>query len=283
MTSTGTLEAAQDLRYGRRKLELYLRYGAALVDGWLDPYSARLIARLSEIQTAHGVTGEVGEIGIHHGRLMLLLLLLSRPGEAAFVCDLFEQQHLNVDRSGQGNERVFDENVARFCGPAEFLIKYRQSSFDLRADDILRDAGKIRLFSVDGGHTAECAFNDVSIAGTVLSDGGIAIIDDYFNADWPGVSEGVGRYLAMPDARLRPLAISPNKLFLTTRGTIPPYAEALGGIGYVPLKTSSMFGHPVTIYRETTRRSPLARALWPHVWSAYSWLYRLDSALPRTS
>lgn len=283
MTSPGTRAADQDLRYGRRKLELYLRHGEGLVDGWLDPYSARLITALSGIQAAHGVTGGVGEIGVHEGRLMLLLLLLTRPGEAAFVCDLFEQQHLNVDRSGRGNEEIFDANLARFCGPAEFLVKYRCSSFDLRADDILKTTGTIRLFSVDGGHTPECAFNDVSIAAAVLSDGGIAIIDDYFNADWPGVSEGVARYLAMPDARLCPFAVSPNKLFLTTRGKGPPYAAALGGMGFAPAKSASMFGHPVTIHRQTTRRSPLARALAPYVWSARSWLYRLDATVRRGS
>lgn len=143
--------------------------------------------------------------------------------------------------------------------------------------------GRIRLFSIDGGHTPDCAFNDVSIAAEVLSENGIAIVDDYFNADWPGVSEGVARYLAAPGARLRPFAISPNKLYLTTSGATLPYAEALAAMGFAPLKTSAMFGHPVTIFRERARRSRLAQALQPHVWSAWSWLYRLDSLLPRPS
>jgi len=268
-------------RHDRRQRALYLRYAPRLVDGWLEPYSARLIIALSEIQTERGLSGGVGEIGVHHGRLMVLLLLLSQADEGAFVCDIFDRQHLNLDLSGLGDEAIFDANVRRFCGDGGWITKFRCSSFDLDPEELVRRVGRIRLLSIDGGHTPECALNDVSIAEKVLVDDGIVIVDDYFNADWPGVSEGIGRYLAVPEARLVPFAVAPNKLLLTTRGAAAAYVEGLAALGFAPLKTSAMFGHPVTLYREARRRSPLARAVRPYLWSAYSWLHRLEAALPR--
>ena len=53
-------------------LDLYLKSQTA-VKGWLDPYSAEVIAELGRFQAADGVAGSVGEIGVHHGRLFILL------------------------------------------------------------------------------------------------------------------------------------------------------------------------------------------------------------------
>jgi hypothetical protein len=71
------------------------------------------------------------------------------------------------------------------------------------------------LFSVDGGHTAEATFNDISLAAASIPEGGIMILDDYFNSAWPGVSEGTCRYMAAQMGTLQPDAIGFNKFFFT--------------------------------------------------------------------
>ena len=73
-------------------LERYLTYGLPRVDGWLEPYSAEIIGFLSETQRLSSIQGTVGEIGVHHGKLFLVLLLTMAPGERAFAIDIFEQQ-----------------------------------------------------------------------------------------------------------------------------------------------------------------------------------------------
>jgi hypothetical protein len=265
----------QAFRYGERKLALYLAHGQHLVSGWLDPYSAAIIVQLSRLQLARGIAGGVGEIGVHEGKLMVLLLLISRPGDAAVLCDLFEQQEQNIDRSGRGNEAVLDANIARFCGPTEGLVKLRGSSLALD-NAALRAGGRpLRLLSIDGGHTEECAFNDLRLADAALSDGGIAIVDDYFNEDWPDVSAGVGSYLRWSAARLVPFAITPNKLLLTTAGAAEGYWAGLGEAGFAAVKRSRMFGTEVAVYRRRRPPWPGARTLRPWVWSARSWAYRL--------
>lgn len=54
-------------------IDRYLRRDMKRVEGWLDPLTARIIAALGRHQTAGGLSGAVGEIGVHHGKLWLVL------------------------------------------------------------------------------------------------------------------------------------------------------------------------------------------------------------------
>ena len=98
---------------GQDLLEAYLSRGMNQVQGWLDSFSARAVAAIGREQQRLGLTGAVGEIGVHHGRLFILLYLLSAPEERAFAVDVFSDQTRNVDESGRGNEAIFLSNLSR--------------------------------------------------------------------------------------------------------------------------------------------------------------------------
>lgn len=183
------------------------------VDGWLDPYSAAFIAEIGRIQLAAGVAGAVAEIGVHAGRLFILLKLLAAAGEKALAIDIFADQHLNLDASGRGDEGRFRANLARWAD-LDGLETIHASSLEVRPAEILARVGGCRLFSIDGGHTEACAHNDLLLAEATTVEAGVAILDDYFNPRWPDVSTGAARYFARPGAALRPFAISPNKVYL---------------------------------------------------------------------
>ena len=57
----------------------------------------------------------------------------------------------------------------------------------------------MRLFSVDGGHTAELARHDMLTADGAIGEQGIIILDDFFNEAWPGVLDR--RRRALPQRR----------------------------------------------------------------------------------
>ncbi|HTV54709.1 MAG TPA: class I SAM-dependent methyltransferase [Terriglobia bacterium] len=229
-------------------LDRYLTVGLRSVEGWLADYSAHFIAALSEVQHHAGYTGAVGEIGVYRGKLFILLLLAALQSEKAFALDVFEDQTLNTDGSGSGASRdLFLANVRRWAASDANVLVIARPSFDVRADDILAVCGKVRLLSVDGGHTEECAMNDLHLAEEALLDQGVAIIDDYFNPHWPGVSTGVGKYLMNPDSKLRPFAISPNKLYLTRPQNCEFYRFEMNQ-RFRPQKESRMFGSAVDIY-----------------------------------
>src|SRR5690606_31954832 len=134
--------------------------------------SAAAIAKLT-------TGGNAAEIGVHHGKLFILLSLLA---EHAYAIDVFDSA-LNVDHSGDGNREIFEANVRRYGGAYTVL----QTDSALLTPDRLP---RIRIFSVDGSHTAAMTEHDLRLAAQTLELGGIVILDDYFNEQWPDVSVG---------------------------------------------------------------------------------------------
>lgn len=228
-------------------LERYLNFGLKSVDGWLAKYSAEFITALSGTQQRAGYTGAIGEIGVHHGKLFILLLMLASSSEKAFVIDVFENQELNTDRSGCGDRAIFLQNVRRWSGPCAQVEIIAKSSLDVRVHDVLASCGNARLLSIDGGHTEECTLNDLRLAEDILHDQGVAIVDDCFNQEWPDVSTGVSRYLTDHNSRLRPFAISPNKVYFSDRNSSEFYRSEMRKV-FVLDKESRMYGCAVDLY-----------------------------------
>jgi hypothetical protein len=229
------------------RLQRYLRRHAK-VPGWLDTYSARFIAEIARIQTAHRFEGSVAEIGVHMGRLFILLRLLAAPHERALAVDVFQDQQLNIDGSGAGDERQFRANVERWASMSNVEI-IRGSSLDVTASEIVSKVGRCKLLSIDGGHTAECTLNDLRLAEQVLTGFGVAILDDYFNPSWPDVTTGAAQFFGDGRTTLRPFAITPNKIYLARQayhGLYVPELRATQSDFYE--KDSRMFGVPVAIF-----------------------------------
>jgi methyltransferase family protein len=240
--------------------DLYLKSQKA-VNGWLDAYSAQVIVELSCSQQGHALAGAVGEIGVHEGRLFILLRLLRRAGENSVAIDVFEDQHLNVDRSGRGNLGRFEYNVERWSGNDNLVI-LQKSSLDVRPNELLDKAGKFRLFSVDGGHTEECAYNDLCLAEAVLSPGGIIILDDFSNHHWPSVAAGAARFFLERETTVRPFATSPNKMYVASPEYHERYRTALkASQGAHLYRSCTMFGHQVDIYEARNQRGGRLRRL----------------------
>merc|ERR1711937_1093874 len=84
-----------------------------------------------------------------------------------------------------------------------------------------------RLLSVDGGHNLESVLNDLRLAASVLSPGGIVVLDDISDDAFMEVREGLYAFLCprrrvngtkcIPDLpSLAPFLMLCNKLYLTT-------------------------------------------------------------------
>jgi hypothetical protein len=249
----------------REKLQRYLDRGLTAVQGWLDPHSARIIAMLGEYQTTERVSGAVGEIGVHHGKLFILLDLLKTNDEVSFAVDLFDEQELNVDQSGFGDLARLRANLEAHSDGMNRVAILKGDSTQLSADAILARCDRARLFSVDGGHTAACTLNDIRLAEASTIDDAIVIVDDYFNPSWPDVSVGVAQYALQPASTLRPFAISPNKLYLARSHCHRHYRAALGQHARrYYLKTSAMYDHEVDIYgydQSSSRRRRLINSV----------------------
>ena len=189
----------------------YLETGIGEVDGWLSPTTATMLAYLLMDQVASGLRGDVCEIGVHHGRLFLILANALGEGERAVAVDVFGDQAKNVDRSGAGDRATFERHLARFASEAAVDI-IEASSLDLAAHGFLDR--RFRFISIDGGHTAAVTANDLRLAEQTLLPGGVAALDDILSYAWTGVLTGVADYVT-GGGTLIPFALVPHKLLLT--------------------------------------------------------------------
>jgi hypothetical protein len=218
------------------------------INGWLADFSSLLIAKLAASLEEENIRGASVEIGAHHGRLFILLHLVS-TGEQDMVIDVFDAQHLNVDHSGKGDKAVFLRNLVRFGGDPARVRILQKSSLDVRPAEIVETVGHPLLFSIDGGHTAECTYNDLRLADVTLAEQGIVILDDFFNEFWPEVAVGTMSFLNESGSRLRPFAISPGKVYLCRPGQQTFFHAAITGHfspRYID-KEAQMFGNRVLV------------------------------------
>jgi hypothetical protein len=197
------------------------------VHGWLDRFSADVILATARFQHELGHSGNVAEIGVHHGKLFFVLYLSIAENEQAVAVDIFGRQHLNLDNSGCGDKTIFLRHAARLAPQLPGLKIIEESSLHVTPRALLSHGGRIRLFSIDGGHTEEATLNDLHLAESTLTEEGVVIIDDYFNAGWPEVSVATARYLLDGAGALVPYAISPNKIYLCRPTMRPVYADML--------------------------------------------------------
>lgn len=165
---------------------------------------------------------------------------------------------------------MFVRNVETHAGGTSDLVVVGRDSTTLDGPEIIKLTGSaVRLFSVDGGHTAEIVAHDMATAESSLADGGVVIADDVFNQEWPGVAEGTLRYLD-GGGSLRPFAIGFNKVFFTTKDHVGIYRSSLVELAArldLYHKQSVMMSHEVEIMlswphpiRRTIKRIPGAQA-----------------------
>lgn len=201
--------AAMNMRASR-----YLTAGYSQVDGWLVPTTAYIMAILAEEQTRLGIRGDLAEIGVHHGKSLLVLANSIASGEKIFAIDVFEDQHKNIDQSGRGDREILIKNVNAHARGAPLEI-VQESSLDLPAIGWPREhAESIRFFSIDGSHTREATLNDLKIAEQTTKDGAIVAVDDVLSSHWLGVISGLFDYFS-GGGKLIPFAVIPDKMLLS--------------------------------------------------------------------
>jgi hypothetical protein len=203
-----------------------MRRGQRLVEGWMLPGAVQMIVTTSDAQQKLRVSGHVAEIGVHHGKLFILLCLLRREGERSVAVDLFDDQDKNIDKSGRGHLDKLLSNLHHHAGVTDTIV-HQGDSLEVDGSSLLRLAGgHFRLISIDGGHTREATAHDLATAEMALCEGGVVILDDYFNEMWPGVSDGVQHYFRT-HRNIVPFAIGGNKVLFCHPPYIDHYVGAL--------------------------------------------------------
>lgn len=204
------------------------------IEGWFSKDAAKVFAWLDEVQKKNGITGDLFEIGCHHGKsATLLAAMLDHDNERFGVCDLFGDQQANVSMSGSGNLEIFNRNVARQLNAGSKVQIHQCRSDQLTVDNI---GARHRFFHIDGGHNCDEALGDLRVAAKTLVPNGAIVLDDPFRFDWPGVTEATIRFLD-EHPEFCSLLVGCNKLVLVRRDAASLYAD-----DFSCLRTREQFG-----------------------------------------
>ena len=201
--------------FNSKKIELYLKEGSRHVDGYLQSGSASVICSILDIQDELKISGNIAEIGVFHGKLLILLCHGLRKGETVFAIDVFNTQ---PDIQGLKTEadyiRFSSDNLLINLDAnninTENVKLVTSNSQDLFGSDLVKEFGgaNIRLFSIDGDHSRDGVRHDLNLAAATIADGGVILADDLFNTICPSLTEGIIDFFREDnEGRLEPIAI----------------------------------------------------------------------------
>ncbi len=235
-------------------LDKYISRSMTGVQGYLTVLDARIIATLLSYQDENVARGHLCEIGVHHGRLFLMLALARRSGERAVAIDLFEDDAINSNTRHAGRNRALSINAQRLGIDLSEDETFKTSSLDIKPADILaRTTGRVRFFSVDGCHLYHEVGNDLRLAEQTITPDGIIAVDDFFNTEWADVSFATGDFLVRSNA-IVPFAIT-SKLYLAAPEAAEKYKKALLEVSDVARITNvQILGKDVLALKESNIR-----------------------------
>ena len=206
----------------------YLKDGIREVGGWCVP---QLWQSLWPLYQEIG-DGPVAEIGVFEGKFLIGLCKTfgTSKKNMATAIDVFDMQEFNLDGAGVGNLEKLQHNLSQHGIPKNQVHYVTADSLALRAPDLaafLGRTGPAHFFSVDGCHEVVHTVNDIEFAMYVTAPNGIIAVDDYTNANWPGVQEAVARMYLMGNYSFVPLVVTANKLLLCSYSFHDRYLKAI--------------------------------------------------------
>ena len=206
-------------------LRNYLRGKIYSINGYLKSLDARLIVALAGWQARSKITGGLAEIGVHHGKLFFLLALSRQAGEKSLAIDLFEDDEVNASTRFGGRSRAFSTHAASLNVALESTEVQKADSMTLSSNDILGRIGRVRIFSVDGGHLYHHVAHDLPLAFSTLAPGGVIIVDDFCNSEWPEVTSATYDFVRAQEGKIVPAILTRNKLYLAPPEIATAYGE----------------------------------------------------------
>ena len=201
--------------FNSKKLELYLKEGSRHVDGYLQSGSASVICSILDIQDELKISGNIAEIGVFHGKLLILLCHGLREGETVFAIDVFNTQPdiQGIKTEADNNKFSPDHLLSNLDANkinSENIKLVTSNSQNLFGSDLIKEFGgaNIRLFSIDGDHSRDGVRHDLNLAAATMAEGGVILADDLFNTICPSLTEGIIDFFREDnEGRLEPIAI----------------------------------------------------------------------------
>lgn len=168
--------------------------------GWFFVYDHALFHMIMK-DLQRDVEGDVAEIGVAFGRSAIALSNYRRENDKLYLFDLCidvpqEEAQSNIDRYGTGT------NIVWKIG----------DSTQLTPEDLTFDK-PIRFLHIDGSHEHGAIVKDLTNFSSRMADGGIMVMDDYNDQEYPGVNSGTLQFV-FENPEWVIFAIGQNKAYL---------------------------------------------------------------------
>jgi len=184
------------------------------VEGYIDPPDALVFTSLLHAQQRKSLKGGVAEIGVFYGRSYFLLRKAVGNDDDVLAVDLFDLD--DADGECRQYERFLD-NGNRLNLKVDESLVIKGDSTQLTPDEVLEKVGRVRFFSIDGGHMLHHVLADSKLAMDVLADHGVIAFDDTFNPQWPEVTVGVSDFLRQHGDNFSAFCMTKYKTYVCRR------------------------------------------------------------------
>jgi hypothetical protein len=177
----------------------------AKIEGWFYPLDQIAFFELFALQDQLQVGGDSVEVGVYHGKSLVLLSLLKNANEKLLGFDLFDGELEERTRTNLRNFGISD---------GASLIKGDTSELAREDLDILMPS-PLRFLHIDAGHEYHEVLEQLYIFTPYLADRGVIAMDDYQDREFPGIEAAVLDFAEVDrPRRFVPFLAGGNKLFL---------------------------------------------------------------------
>ena len=138
------------------------------------------------------------EIGAYEGRNLVFMDWLMADRLDVTVIDPWFNEDFNPDEEYHGIEARYHANMARTRFRS---IRTLHSTSEVELPKMLAAGDRYDIIYVDGSHAALAVMSDMCFCASLLSEGGMMVLDDYWHdiseITGPGVKQAVDHFLAI--------------------------------------------------------------------------------------
>jgi len=157
---------------------------------------------LFDCQKGFGISGSMIEIGVWHGVSLAAMRMHASVHETVHGFDIALQRE------------ELDKTFHSVLGSAVGISLREINSINLRKVGF--GSGSYRFVHIDGEHSYNAVRYDLELAEMAICDGGIVVVDDFFNIQSACVTHAVFDALAARPFALRMFLAGGNKAYLST-------------------------------------------------------------------
>ncbi len=199
------------------------KYQSWIVPGWFTLTDHELFVAISSIQDKFAISGNLLEIGTFCGKSGALLSLLASPQETVSLLDLFDDLKFEGNLDTPEYRKMKMANVRKNLD--KFGLRYKLVVGNSLEITNLIPVTPHRIIHIDGSHQYEVVKIDLLNALKYLADGGVIVVDDYRNFQYPGVGRAFWEFVQNNEMHL--ICSTPTKAYITPTNLSLAYKEEL--------------------------------------------------------